>query len=207
MMKADKVIFRALCEKVIALPSKELLHLAEPSTTCADALLLYGFNDLENGLSFLAIGTAHLSPWKVISRSVSNEIILRLKHIKDKSVYLFGDLENEQVLEHVNQRLKNYLPTKDIRCIRSLGYLDNFRYAGNPDVMRFMYRDSGIHVDVLLDKIQDHMIQGQLYSNVSAQKIGKKKGDRVTLRLENVHPQKCFAYIDDNEENVIFEEE
>lgn len=195
-MKLGKIGFRALCGRIIALPSNYFLHLAAPSIMDADALLLYGYNDPEYGLFFLAFGTAIMNPWCVVSTTVENEILIPLKVIYHEEVKLIGTFVTKSLQDRVDEKLVKFNPSKQVQAIRELGFLDVFRNPLNPDVVRLPFRDTGIQVDVRLDDIQGYSLQGILH-NQTAYRVGKEKGDRVCLRLHNMNGKFPKAFVDD----------
>lgn len=194
MILTEKIGFRALCGKFIALIDQKLVQCADPlSLGNANTVLLYGFNDHEAGISFLAFGTAVSQPWQVVSTSVPHRIFRRSHVLNKEFTYADQFMDDSSLHKKIYKTLERHVPTEEIAHFRRKGCLDAYRSKQNPDILRVPVGSTNVMVNILVDPCLDYGICGKVI-NEPSQKTILHRGDRAEVHVQVVGTRMCHAW-------------
>lgn len=195
--------FRALYKQCNALMLKEedqLLHSLEnfPQIPDANCLLVYGYVDHEQGLSFeiLAMGRKEEDGFTFAAGKHDERVIMRSRGLLDHDFY---PVDASFAQEHTRkiELLKHYDVSPEIEKTRSMEFLDECREPGYvDDVLVYFIRDE-LDVEacwVRIEQMRSPHLVGTLL-NEPNQDIGCHKDDLVTFSVRRMGDGKvvCIA--------------
>ena len=195
--------FRALYKQCNALMLKEedqLLQTLEafPQLPGANCLLVYGYIDHEQGLTFevLAMGCKDGDDFTFATGCADTRVIIRAFNLPDHDFYPVDAPYEEEHAAKI-ELLKHYDPSPEIEDTRAMEFLDECREPGYvDDVLVYFIRDE-LAVEacwVRIEQMRSPHLVGTLL-NEPNQDFGCHKDDLVTFSVRRMGDGKvvCIA--------------